>query len=121
MKHDFENARRGAVIKDPGKTRVTIFLDNDVIEFFRQMATERGRGYQTEINAFLRSALDPVHGQHAGIGVDEVVGLQGQVHELVKAVGRIERQVCANRAYAKHRPAQRSFVREPRKKIGKSK
>ena len=31
MRHDFERARRGAVLATPGKTRVTMFLDNDVL------------------------------------------------------------------------------------------
>lgn len=57
MRHDFERARRGAVLATPGKTRVTMFLDNDVLAHFRATATRNGRGYQTEINAFLRSAL----------------------------------------------------------------
>ena len=50
-------ARRGAVLATPGKTRVTMFLDNDVLAHFRATATRNGRGYQTEINAFLRKAL----------------------------------------------------------------
>lgn len=57
MRHDFERARRGAVLATPGKTRVTMFLDNDVLAHFRAVATRNGRGYQTEINAFLRRAL----------------------------------------------------------------
>ncbi|WP_211252153.1 BrnA antitoxin family protein [Arenimonas metalli] len=57
MRHDFERARRGAVLPSPGKTRVTMFLDNDVLAQFRATATRNGRGYQTEINAFLRKAL----------------------------------------------------------------
>lgn len=57
MQHDFERARRGAVLAAPGKTRVTMFLDNDVLAHFRATATRSGRGYQTEVNAFLRTAL----------------------------------------------------------------
>lgn len=58
MRHDFDNVRRGAVIQDTGKTRVTMYLDNDVIEFFRRLATSKGRGYQTEVNAALRTAMN---------------------------------------------------------------
>lgn len=57
MKHDYEKARRGSVIQSTGKTRVTMYLDDDVIDHFRKMATEQGRGYQTEINACLRQAI----------------------------------------------------------------
>lgn len=59
MRHDYDNLKRGAVIPATGKTRVTMYLDDDVIEFFRQRATKNGRGYQTEINAELREAMSP--------------------------------------------------------------
>ena len=51
------NPRRGAVLPSTGKTRVTMYLDDDVIEHFREKATENGRGYQTEINSALRAAM----------------------------------------------------------------
>ena len=41
-----------------GKTRITIMLDNDVLEAFRARADAEGRGYQTAINAALRECLD---------------------------------------------------------------
>ena len=40
-----------------GKTRITIMLDNFVIEAFREMAEAEGIGYQTLINRTLRQAL----------------------------------------------------------------
>ena len=54
---DFSNAKRGAVIASPGKTRITIMLDDDVIEFFRAKAEAEGAGYQTMINATLRATV----------------------------------------------------------------
>ncbi len=57
--YDFSNAKRGAVLLSPGKTRVTIMLDDDVIEAFRARADAAGQGYQTMINAALRAAIDP--------------------------------------------------------------
>jgi hypothetical protein len=45
------------VIPSPGKTRITIMLDEDVIEYFRAQAEARGTGYQTMINAALRAAV----------------------------------------------------------------
>lgn len=56
--YDFSKARRGAVIPSPGKTRITIMLDNDVIEHFRTRAEAEGTGYQTLINALLRTAFE---------------------------------------------------------------
>ena len=54
--YDFSNAKRGAVINPKGKTRITIWLDDDVLESFRARAAEEGRGYQTIINETLKSA-----------------------------------------------------------------
>jgi uncharacterized protein (DUF4415 family) len=56
--YDFSNAKRGAVIPSKGKTRITIMLDDDVLEHFRSKAEDEGTGYQTMINAALRAALD---------------------------------------------------------------
>jgi uncharacterized protein (DUF4415 family) len=55
--YDFSRGKRGAVISSPGKTRITIMLDNDVIEAFRAKAEAAGRGYQTLINEILRGWL----------------------------------------------------------------
>ncbi len=55
--YDFSKARRGQVVKTSGKTRITIFLDDDVLEAFRKRAEAAGRGYQTMINEALRTAL----------------------------------------------------------------
>jgi uncharacterized protein (DUF4415 family) len=55
--YDFSNARRSPVVKPKGKTRITICLDDDVIEAFRNLGDEKGRGYQTLINEALREAL----------------------------------------------------------------
>ncbi len=54
--YDFTKAKRGAVLPSPGKTRITIMLDDDVIEHFRARAEAEGVGYQTLINALLRRA-----------------------------------------------------------------
>jgi uncharacterized protein (DUF4415 family) len=54
--YDFSKARRGAVRPLPaGKTRITIRLDEDVIEWFRHQTEVQGGGnYQTMINLVLR-------------------------------------------------------------------
>jgi uncharacterized protein (DUF4415 family) len=61
--YDFSKAKRGAV-REPGreKTRITIRLDTDIVETFRQRVHDAGGGnYQTLINAALREYL---RGQH---------------------------------------------------------
>jgi uncharacterized protein (DUF4415 family) len=50
-------SKRGPVAKPKGKTRITIYLDDDVIEAYRKTGDERGRGYQTLINEALRETL----------------------------------------------------------------
>ena len=55
--YDFTKAKRGAVIPSRGKTRITIMLDDDVLEYFRSRAEDEGTGYQTMINTALRAAL----------------------------------------------------------------
>ncbi len=56
---DFSNAKRGAVVKPkPGKTKISIRLDNTVLEFFRAAADRAGGGnYQTLINDALREHI----------------------------------------------------------------
>jgi uncharacterized protein (DUF4415 family) len=56
--YDFSKGKRGAVIPSKGKTRITIMLDDDVIEFFRDKAESAGSGYQTMINQALRVAME---------------------------------------------------------------
>jgi BrnA antitoxin of type II toxin-antitoxin system len=55
--YDFSGGKRGALLKAPGKTRITIYLDNDILEAFREKGDAAGRGYQTMINDALRAAL----------------------------------------------------------------
>ena len=49
---DFAGAKRGAVIPiDPGKTKISIRIDNAVIEHFRAQVERAGAGnYQTLMN-----------------------------------------------------------------------
>lgn len=51
--YDFSKGRRGAVVRERGKTRITIFLDDAVLRHFRALAEKTGRGYQTLINEAL--------------------------------------------------------------------
>jgi uncharacterized protein (DUF4415 family) len=54
--YDFSKGKRGAVVPLPkGKTRITIRLDEDLIEWFKQQVHASGGGnYQSLINAALR-------------------------------------------------------------------
>jgi uncharacterized protein (DUF4415 family) len=65
---DFSRAKRGPVLTpEPGKTKISIRLDNAVLEYFRTLVNKAGGGnYQTLINDALlehvhrRSTLDVV-------------------------------------------------------------
>jgi uncharacterized protein (DUF4415 family) len=54
--YDFSKARRGPVVKLPeGKTRITIRIDTDTLNWFRGQVHKRGGGnYQTLLNEALR-------------------------------------------------------------------
>ncbi len=57
--YDFRKGKRGAVLPTPpGKERITIRLDADILEWFRQQADNQGGGnYQTMINQALREYI----------------------------------------------------------------
>ncbi len=57
--YDFSNGKRGAIDPMPaGKTRITIRLDKDVINWFRDQVESKGGGnYQTMINNVLREYI----------------------------------------------------------------
>ena len=62
--YDFSKGRRGALITPKGKTRITIYIDNAVLNEFRARAEGAGTGYQTMMNealkAFLSKSEQPV-------------------------------------------------------------
>lgn len=55
--YDFSKARRGAVLPPSGnKVRITIRLDRDIVEWFKEKVESRGGGnYQTTLNDALRA------------------------------------------------------------------
>jgi hypothetical protein len=55
--YDFSKGKRGALIPRKGKTRISIFIDNAVLDEFRARAEKAGTGYQTMINDALRKYL----------------------------------------------------------------
>ena len=58
--YNFSKGKRGPVIPTPpGKTRITIRIDDDLLEWFRKRAHEAGGGnYQTMINEALREYVE---------------------------------------------------------------
>lgn len=58
--YDFSQAKRGPVVPvPPGKARITIRLDEDVLQWFKDQVHAAGGGnYQTLINAALREYVE---------------------------------------------------------------
>lgn len=61
--YDFSKAKRGAVVKTPpGKTRITIRIDDDLLAWFKDQVKNAGGGnYQTLINQALREYISQSH------------------------------------------------------------
>jgi len=57
---DFSDAKRGPVVKAPsGKTRITIRIDDDVLNWFKNQINLAGGGnYQTLMNQALREFIE---------------------------------------------------------------
>ena len=87
--YDFSKARRGPVIRTPrGKTRITIRIDDDVLEWFRKQVHAAGGGnYQTMMNRALREHME------------------GQVEPLEDTLRRVLREVIPVKKAAKRRSA----------------
>ena len=79
--YDFSNAKRGAVIPQKGKTRITIYLDDEIIKEFRHRSDKTSKGYQTMINEALREYLGK-----SNLPVDEST-LRRILREELKTVG----------------------------------
>src|SRR6266536_3998300 len=65
--YDFSKGKRGPVIPVPrGKTRITIRLDKELIDWFRSQVEAAGGGnYQTLINSALRNYIREVSSEIA--------------------------------------------------------
>ena len=57
--YDFSQGKRGPVVPvQPGKTRITIRIDTDLLNWFREQVNARGGGnYQTMMNEALRAFI----------------------------------------------------------------
>jgi hypothetical protein len=87
--YDFSKAKRGAVIRTPhGKTRITIRIDDDVLEWFRKQVHDAGGGnYQTMMNRALREYME------------------GQIEPLEDTLRRVLREVIPGKKGTKRRSA----------------
>ena len=73
--YDFSKGRRGQAVATSGKTRITIYIDDQILAAFKAKSTKTGVGYQTLINEALA--------QH--IGAAEKPMTVEQVRAIVRA------------------------------------
>ncbi|GAB6908578.1 conserved hypothetical protein [Desulfosarcina cetonica] len=75
-KYDFSKGKRGAVLPSSGnKVRITIRLDQDIVDWFRSKVEEQGGGnYQSMMNNALR------------------IYMEGQEHPLEEILRRVVRE-----------------------------
>jgi uncharacterized protein (DUF4415 family) len=74
--YDFSKGRRGQAVPTKGKTRITIYIDDQILAAFKAKSARTGIGYQTLINDALA--------QHIGISEKPVTV------ELVREIVREE-------------------------------
>ncbi len=55
--YDFSKGKRGFIIPVKGKTRITIYIDDSILDEFRSRAEKAGTGYQTMMNDALKDYL----------------------------------------------------------------
>ncbi len=55
--YDFRKGKRRALIPSKGKTRITIYVYDTVLDEFRARAEKAGTGYQTMMNEALKAYL----------------------------------------------------------------
>jgi uncharacterized protein (DUF4415 family) len=55
--YDFSQGQQGTVIPTAGKTRITIYLDDQIVQRFKAQSEMTGKGYQTLINEALNVYL----------------------------------------------------------------
>ena len=100
--YDFSKGKRGAVIPQRGKTRISIFIDNAVLDEFRARAERAGTGYQTMMNEALRKHLFESDRPLTERGLRQV--LRQEMPEYRRRPVSRSRRKTRKRAGAKRRP-----------------
>ena len=55
--YNFSRGKRGPAISQSGKTRITIYVDDAILDHYKELGGRVGKGYQTLINDALRDAM----------------------------------------------------------------
>lgn len=110
--YDFSKATRGPVVPIPkGKTRITIRLDDDVLDWFRRQVDSAGGGnYQSLINGALREFVSQ-HAESLESLVRRVVRQELRGVDGAPAIGATK---GPNASQAAVRRPRRSSLRSPK-------
>ena len=86
--YDFSKGKRGPIISpQPNKTRITIRIDTDILDWFRNKVYAAGGGnYQTMINDALR-----LHIKHQNENLEDIV--RRVIREEIRAAVNGEKNV----------------------------
>jgi hypothetical protein len=84
--YDFSKGKRGAVVVQKGKTRISIFIDNAILDEFRARAEKAGIGYQTMMNDALRKYLSETDQPVTEKTLRQV--LRQEMPEYLRSLGR---------------------------------
>ena len=84
--YDFSKGKRGAVVPPKGKTRISIFIDNAILDEFRSRAEKAGTGYQTMMNDALRKYLSETDQPVTEKTLRQV--LRQEMPEYLRSLGR---------------------------------
>ena len=79
--YDMSRAKHGAIISTKGKTRITLYVDNNILNHFRKKSETQGKGYQTLINDALRVAME-------GQPIDSAKILRRIIREELKVINK---------------------------------
>jgi len=106
--YDFSKGRRGPVIPVPrGKTRITIRLDKEVLDWFRSQVEAAGGGnYQTLINSALREYV-----REASSQIAEDVARHGR-ESVIDEFGPMDSKARARWLEAKRKPGRAARERK---------
>jgi predicted DNA binding CopG/RHH family protein len=72
--YDFSKGRRGQAVPTKGKTRITMYIDDQILAAFKAESARTGIGYQTLINQAL--------GQQVGVTAKPITA--DQVRKIVR-------------------------------------
>jgi hypothetical protein len=78
--YDFSKGRRGAAVPTKGKTRIAIYIDDQIVAAFKAESARTGIGYQTLINEALA--------RHLGAAEKPITAEQVRTNVLTVRFGR---------------------------------